>query len=80
MRPGNAASPTSYVSSIAFEQKEHRKLSRLRTHSLRSLFEHLPLLHEGVADSVGLAAELDEPPVVDDAVDRGGDHLVVPER
>lgn len=32
-----------------------------------------------MADAVGLAAELDEPPVVDDAVDRGGGHLVVPE-
>lgn len=32
-----------------------------------------------MADAVGLAAKLDEPPVVDDAVDRGGGHLVVPE-
>lgn len=32
-----------------------------------------------MADAVGLAAELDEPPVVDDAVDHGGGHLVVPE-
>lgn len=32
-----------------------------------------------MADAVGLAAELDEPPVVDDAVDHGGSHLVVPE-
>ena len=32
-----------------------------------------------MADAVGLAAELDEPPVVDDAVDQGGGHLVVPE-
>ena len=30
-----------------------------------------------MADAVGLAAELDEPPVVDDAVDHGGGHLVV---
>ena len=37
------------------------------------------LLHEGMADAVGLAAELDEPPVVDDAVDHGGGHLVVAE-
>lgn len=27
-----------------------------------------------MADAVGLAAELDEPPVVDDAVDQGGGH------
>ena len=46
---------------------------------MRALFEHLPLPHEGMADAVGLAAELDEPPVVDDAVDHGGGHLVVPE-
>lgn len=32
-----------------------------------------------MADAVGLAAEPDEPPVVDDAVDHGGGHLVVPE-
>ena len=32
-----------------------------------------------MTDAVGLATELDEPPVVDDAVDHGGDHLVVPE-
>ena len=32
-----------------------------------------------MADAVGLATELDEPPVVDDAVDHGGGHLVVPE-
>lgn len=32
-----------------------------------------------MTDAVGLAAELDEPPVVDDAVDHGGGHLVVPE-
>lgn len=32
-----------------------------------------------MADAVGLAAELDEPPVVDDAIDQGGGHLVVPE-
>lgn len=32
-----------------------------------------------MADAVGLATELDEPPMVDDAVDHGGDHLVVPE-
>lgn len=32
-----------------------------------------------MADAVGLAAELDEPPVVDDAVDHGGGHPVVPE-
>ena len=28
---------------------------------------------------MGLATDLDEPPVVDDAVDHGGGHLVVPE-
>ena len=32
-----------------------------------------------MADAVGLAAELDEPPVADDAVDHGGGHPVVPE-
>lgn len=32
-----------------------------------------------MADAVGLTAELGEPPVVDDAVDQGGGHLVVPE-
>ena len=32
-----------------------------------------------MADAVGLAAELDEPPVVDDAVFHGGGHLVVPD-
>ena len=32
-----------------------------------------------MTDAVGFAAELDEPPVVDDAVDHGGGHLVVPE-
>lgn len=32
-----------------------------------------------MTDAVGLAAELDEPPVVDDAVEGGGGHLVVPE-
>lgn len=32
-----------------------------------------------MTDAVGLAAELDQPPVVDDAVDHGGGHLVVPE-
>lgn len=35
-------------------------------------FERLALTHEGMADAVGLAAELDEPPVVDDAADCGG--------
>ena len=44
---------------------------------MRALSERLALLHEGMADAVGLAAELDEPPVVDDAVDHGGGHLVV---
>ena len=42
-------------------------------------FERLALPHEDMADAVGLATELDEPPMVDDAVDHGGDHLVVPE-
>ena len=46
---------------------------------MRALFERLAFLHEGVADAVGLAAELDEPPVVDNAVDHGGSHPVVPE-
>ena len=32
-----------------------------------------------MADAVGLATELDEPPVVDDAVDHGGGHPAVPE-
>ena len=32
-----------------------------------------------MADAVGLVTELDEPPMVDDAVNHGGDHLVVPE-
>lgn len=32
-----------------------------------------------MADAVGLAAELDEPPVADDAVDHGGGYPVVPE-
>ena len=35
---------------------------------VRTVFEHLPLLHEGVPHAVGLAAELQEPAVVDDAV------------
>ena len=43
-------------------------------------FERLALPHEGMADAVGLATELDEPPMVDDAVNHGGGHLVVPER
>ena len=30
-----------------------------------------------MTDAVGFAAELDEPPVMDDAVDHGGGHLVV---
>lgn len=42
-------------------------------------FERLALPHEDMADAVGLAAELDEPLVVDDAVDHDGGHLVVPE-
>lgn len=45
----------------------------------RTLFERLALTHEGMADAAGLAAELGEPPVVDDAVDHGSGHLVVPE-
>ena len=32
-----------------------------------------------MADAAGLAAELDELPAVDDAVDRGGGHSIVPE-
>lgn len=43
------------------------------------LFEHLSLLHGRVPHAVGLAAELDEPPVVDDPVDHRRGHLVVPE-
>ena len=50
-----------------------------RASEARTLFERLALPHEGMADVVGLAAELDEPPVVDNAVDYGGGHLVVPE-
>lgn len=42
-------------------------------------FERLALLHEGMTDAVGLAAELEEPPMVDDAVDHGRRHLVVTE-
>ena len=45
---------------------------------MRALFEHLPLPHEGVTHALGLPAELDEPPVVDDVVYDGG-HLVVAE-
>lgn len=45
---------------------------------MRALFEHLLLPHEGVTHALGLSAELDEPPVVDDAVYDGG-HLVVAE-
>lgn len=45
---------------------------------MRALFEHLPLPHEGVTNVLGLPAEMDEPPVVDDAVYDGG-HLVVAE-
>ena len=45
----------------------------------RTLFEWLALPHEGMADAVGLATELYVPLVVDDAVDHGGGHLVVPE-
>ena len=41
------------------------------------VLEHLPLLHERAAHAVGLAPGLDEPPVVDDAVDHGRRHLVV---
>ena len=44
-----------------------------------TLFEQLALLHEGVADTVGLAAELDGPSVIHDPVDHGGGHLVVAE-
>ena len=36
-------------------------------------------LHQRVPDAVGLAAELQEPPVVHDAVYHGRGHLVVPE-
>lgn len=46
---------------------------------MRGVLEHLPLLHERVAHAVGLAPELDEPPVVDDAIDHGRRHLVVAE-
>ena len=60
------------VSSRGFEQKEHRKLGSLSTSEARTLFERLALTHEGMADAVGLATELDKPPVVDDAVDHGG--------
>lgn len=45
---------------------------------MRALFEHLPLPHEGVTHALGLPTEMDEPPVVDDAVYDGG-HLVVAE-
>ena len=38
-----------------------------------------PSLHQGVAHAVRLAPELDEPAVVDDAVDDRRRHLVVPE-
>lgn len=37
------------------------------------------LLHERVAHAVGLAAGLDKPAVVDDAVDNGHRHLIVAE-
>lgn len=47
---------------------------------MRALFEHLPLLHEGVTHAVGLPAGLDEPPVVDDAVYDGGHLLAVEHR
>ena len=46
---------------------------------MRSVLAHLPLLRERVPHTVGLAAELDEPPVVDDPVDHGRRHLVVAE-
>lgn len=46
---------------------------------MRTLFERHALLHGGVADAVGLARKLDEPPAVDDAVNHGSGHLVVPE-
>lgn len=36
---------------------------------MRTLFERLALQHEGMTDAVGLATELDEPPVVDNVVD-----------
>lgn len=36
---------------------------------MRTLFERLALQHEGMMDAVGLATELDEPPVVDNVVD-----------
>ena len=42
------------------------------------LSEH-PSLHKRVSDAVGLAAELREPPVVDDVACHGRRHLVVPE-
>lgn len=66
------------VSSRGFEQIEHRKLGSLSIGSAHA-FERLALPHEDMADAVGLATELDEPPMVDDAVDQGGGHLVAPE-
>lgn len=45
---------------------------------MRALFEHLPLPHEGMTHALGLPAELNEPPVVDDEVYDDG-HLVVAE-
>lgn len=36
--------------------------------------------HEGIFDSVGLAAELYEPPVLDQSVDDGCGHVVVAEQ
>ena len=75
---GDASRGERCVSSREFEQKEHRKLGSLSIGSAHT-FERLALPHEDMADAVGLATELDEPPMVDDAVDHGGDHLVVPE-
>ena len=43
---------------------------------MRALFEQLILLHEGMADAVGLISELDELPVPYDSVDRSRGYLV----
>lgn len=76
---GDASRGERCVSSREFEQKEHRKLGSLSIGSAHA-FERLALPHEDMADAVGLATELDEPPMVDVTVDYGGGHLVVPER
>lgn len=67
------------VWSIAFEQNGHLNLRSLSTYP-GHLFEQLPLLHERVSHAAGLAPELDEPPVVDDAIDHCRRHLVVAEQ